>query len=88
MVVRQIKLTQWISCLRSAQWPVDAGCEEWQAERARQFFEAANINAYYAAGALWELAYQYEQQGFGYDYIEVWSETAWQFYQMYFNSVR
>jgi hypothetical protein len=67
---------------------IGAGCEGWQAERALEFFEAANSNACDVADAMWELTYQYGQQGFGYDYIDAWNNIAGQFWGMCNNSVR
>jgi hypothetical protein len=63
-------------------------CDQWQAERAREFFENANQNVYWLAAAMWELANQYKQQRFGQDYINVWDAAAGQFWQMYNNGVR
>ncbi|HEY1235922.1 MAG TPA: hypothetical protein VGH22_21260 [Candidatus Binatia bacterium] len=37
---------------------------------------------------MWELSYQYGQQGFGQDYIDLWNQGADQFWQMYNNGVR
>jgi len=54
-------------------------CADWEAERALEFFEAANQNAYDAAAAMWELSYQYQQQGFGQDYQDLWNQAAGQF---------
>jgi hypothetical protein len=67
---------------------IDDSCAEWQAERARLFFEAANENAYWAAVAAWIIAGTYEEIGAYQDFVDQWNAAAGQFWAMHTNSVR
>jgi hypothetical protein len=61
---------------------IDAGCQWDRAAEARQFLQAANQNACNAGAALYEAAYQYEQNDPNPDYIDAFARTADQFWAM------
>lgn len=68
---------------------IDAGCQDWQAERARQFYEAANERAYAMAVAFSDLSYIAEQNGQGdAPYLEAWRTAEGAFWQQSQNGVR